>query len=79
MAAFTAVFGTGMVTPAMLVSRGISFYAFLVISFIVSIFVHLRIRRQARARALREMTASRPGGRVRAMRRYLHTMSRDAV
>lgn len=77
--AFTAVFGAGMVTPAMLVSRGISFYAFLIISFIVTIFVHLRIRRQARERALREMTASRMGGRTRAMRRYLHTISREPV
>lgn len=47
-AAFTAVFGSGVVMPAMLVSRGISFYTFLLVSFIVSIFVHLRIRRQAR-------------------------------
>lgn len=78
-AAFTTVFGAGMVTPAMLVSRGISFYAFLLISFIVSIFVHLRIRRQAQDRALREMTASHTGGRTRAMRRYLHAMSREPV
>lgn len=78
-AAFTAVFGATMVTPAMLVSRGISFYVFLLISFIVSIFVHLRIQRQARNRALWEMTASRTEGRARAMRRYLHTMSREPV
>lgn len=78
-AAFTAVFGAGMVTPAMLVSRGISFYAFLIISFIVSVFVHLRIRRQARERALREMASSHTGERVRAMRRYLHTVSREPV
>ncbi len=73
-AAFTAVFGAGMVTPAMLVSRGISFYAFLLISFLVSMGVHLRVRRQSRERALREMAASRPGGRTKAMRRYLRTM-----
>lgn len=78
-AAFTTVFGAGMVTPAMLVSRGISFYAFLVISFIVSVCVHLRIRRQAGERTLREITASRTGGRAGAMRRYLHTMSREPV
>lgn len=43
--AFAAVFGTGMVTPAMLISRGISFYTFLLISFLVSILVQLRSRR----------------------------------
>lgn len=76
--AFAAVFGTEMVTPAMLVSRGISFYAFLIISFTVSLAVHLRIRRQARERALREMAASRQGGRVVAMRRYLRgTMGQE--
>ena len=76
--AFTDVFGTEMVTPAMLVSRGISFYAFLIISFTVSLAVHLRIRRQARERALREMAASRQGGRVVAMRRYLRgTMGQE--
>ncbi|MBD5528478.1 MAG: flippase-like domain-containing protein [Lachnospiraceae bacterium] len=58
-AAFTAVFGAGMVTPAMLVSRGISFYAFLIVSLLVSMAVHLRLRRQARERALWEMAASR--------------------
>lgn len=76
-AAFSMVFGAGMVTPAMLVSRGISFYSFLVISFVVSVFVHLRIRRQARERAWREMTVSRTGGRTRAMRRYLQTLGQE--
>ncbi|MCI9073421.1 MAG: flippase-like domain-containing protein [Lachnospiraceae bacterium] len=77
--AFATVFGTGMVTPAMLVSRGISFYAFLIISFAVSLAVHLRIRRQARERALRKMAAVRQGGRAVAMRRYLRgTMGQEA-
>lgn len=78
-AAFATVFGAGMVTPAMLVSRGISFYSFLAISFFVSIFVHLRIRHQARDRALREIAASHTGERTRAIRRYLHTVSREPV
>lgn len=45
LSAFAAVFGAGTVTPAMLVSRGISFYAFLLISFLISMAVQLRSRR----------------------------------
>ncbi len=41
-AAFRTVFGAELVTPAMLVSRGISFYAFLFISFTVLAVVHFR-------------------------------------
>lgn len=41
-AAFSAVFGAELVKPAMLVSRGISFYAFLLISFAVFAVVHFR-------------------------------------
>lgn len=41
---FTHFFGAGLVTPAVLVSRGISFYAFLLISGVVSLSVHLRTR-----------------------------------
>lgn len=43
--AFTLFFGVGLVTPAMLVSRGISFYTFLLISAAASLWVHLRTRR----------------------------------
>ena len=71
--AFTAVFGAQLVTPAMLVSRGISFYAFLLISFAVAVGVHVRTSREARNRALREMTSGQTGARVRAVRRYLNT------
>ena len=71
--AFTAVFGAQLVTPAMLVSRGISFYAFLLISFAVAVGVHVRTSREARSRALREMTSGQTGARVRAVRRYLNT------
>lgn len=46
--AFALFFGTGLVTPAMLVSRGISFYAFLLISGGVTLLVHLRTRRGKR-------------------------------
>lgn len=69
--AFASIFGAGMVTPAMLVSRGISFYSFLLVSFIVAVAVHLRSVRQSRERELREVIASQPGTRVRAVRKYL--------
>lgn len=42
--AFTPLFGAALATPAMLVSRGISFYAFLLISGCVTLAVHLRGR-----------------------------------
>lgn len=71
LAAFASVFGADMVTSAALVSRGISFYAFLLISSIATAAVHLRTGRQARERALREMTAEQTGGRVKAVREYL--------
>ena len=41
-AAFTPIFGAALITPAMLVSRGISFYLFLPVSFAVTAAVHLR-------------------------------------
>ena len=44
--AFTHFFGPALVTPAVLVSRGISFYAFLLISGGVTLTVHLRARRR---------------------------------
>jgi len=69
--AFASVFGAGMVTPAMLVSRGISFYTFLLVSFVAALAVHLRTSREARERALREMTAEQTGAKVTAVRRYL--------
>ena len=38
-------FGAGLVTPAVLVSRGISFYSFLAVSAAATLCVHLRTRR----------------------------------
>ena len=71
--AFAAVFGAELVTPAMLVSRGISFYAFLLVSFGVATAVHLRTRREGRAKALREITLDRgERSRVRAVEKYLN-------
>ena len=40
----TRRFGAGLVTPAVLVSRGISFYSFLLLSGCVTLLVHLRTR-----------------------------------
>ena len=42
---FALFFGASLVTPAVLVSRGISFYAFLLISAGVTLTVHLRTRK----------------------------------
>lgn len=71
--AFAAVFGAELVTPAMLVSRGISFYAFLLVSFGAAMAVHLRTRRESRAKALREIAAvSGEKLRVKAVERYLN-------
>lgn len=78
-AAFATVFGAGVVTPAMLVSRGISFYTFLLISFIVSILVHLRTRRQVRERAMGKITVSRKEERARALPSRLRTLGRQEV
>lgn len=49
--AMALFFGTGLVTPAVLVSRGISFYSFLVISGCVALCIHLSIRRRSRLSA----------------------------
>ncbi len=69
--AFITVFGAEMVTPAMLVSRGISFYAFLLISFAVSLAVHARLRRQAEDRVRRKQERVIPEKQAGVMRRYL--------
>mgnify|MGYP001031034825 CR=1 FL=1 len=48
LSAFSTVFGPALITPAMLISRGISFYLFLPVSFAVTAAVHLRTGRQTR-------------------------------
>ncbi|MCM1025038.1 MAG: flippase-like domain-containing protein [Roseburia sp.] len=70
-AAFAAIFGEELVTPAMLVSRGISFYAFLAVSFAAAIAVQIRVSRQVRRRILKELSEERGGERVEAVREYL--------
>ena len=44
--AMALFFGPALVTPAVLVSRGISFYAFLLVSGVITLAVHLRSRRK---------------------------------
>lgn len=62
-AAFAAVFGADKVKLAMLASRGISFYVFLLLSFAVTIAVHLRVSRNIREGKLREMSEKQKGDR----------------
>ena len=50
-AAMALFFGSSLVTPAVLVSRGISFYAFLLISGSVTLYLHLRVRARQRQAA----------------------------
>ena len=45
--AFTLFFGAGLVAPAVMVARGISFYSFLLLSGFITLCVHLRLRRRA--------------------------------
>lgn len=73
--AFQFIFGAALVTPAMLVSRGISFYTFLLLSAGMAVAVHLRTSREIRERTLREMTANSEKRRVKAVKRYLNTRS----
>ena len=44
--AMALFFGPALVTPAVLVSRGISFYAFLLVSGVITLAVHLRSRQK---------------------------------
>ena len=44
--AMALFFGSSLVTPAVLVSRGISFYFFLILSAVIALAVHLRTRRR---------------------------------
>ncbi|MCD7948433.1 MAG: flippase-like domain-containing protein [Oscillospiraceae bacterium] len=45
--AFTLFFGAGLVTPAVLAARGISFYSFLIISAVITLIVHINSRKRA--------------------------------
>lgn len=46
-AAMALFFGPALVTPAVLLSRGISFYAFLLVSAAITLAMHLRARRKS--------------------------------
>ena len=56
--AFSLFFGPGLVAPAVLAARGVSFYSFLLLSFLVSLGVHARTRRRDRAGAAAGRRAS---------------------
>ena len=45
---FYVIFGADLVLPAMLVNRGISFYLFLILSAIITMFAHFRLLRRQR-------------------------------
>ena len=70
--AFTLFFGSSLVTPAMLVSRGISFYAFLLIAAFVTLNVHLMLKKRARVAALAQLHRQN-SGRTERMSTYLHS------
>ena len=59
--AFTLFFGAGLVTPAVLLSRGISFYAFLLISGGVTLAVHLSHRKKAAQAVIIQERPKMPG------------------
>jgi len=50
LAAMSLFFGPSLVTPAVLVSRGVSFYSFLLLSGGITLYVHLSTRNRSRAR-----------------------------
>ena len=56
--AFSLFLGPGLVAPAVLAARGVSFYSFLLLSFLVSLGVHARTRRRDRAGATAGRRAS---------------------
>ena len=56
--AFSLFFGPGLVAPAVLAARGVSFYSVLLLSFLVSLGVHARTRRRDRAGAAAERRTS---------------------
>lgn len=67
---FTIFFGSELVTPAMLVSRGISFYFFLLISGCVTLGIHIHLRKRQRKVSLQELRRQSSGS-VDAVERYL--------
>lgn len=58
--AFSLFFGTALVTPAVLVARGISFYSFLLISAAVTLAVHGSVHRRTSAGRTGEELPPRP-------------------
>lgn len=69
MAAMRLFFGAGLVTPAVLVSRGISFYSFLLLSGCVTLLVHLRTRNRQPV-AVSPGSLRPPGAQLSPERRF---------
>ena len=67
--AFTLFFGVGLAAPAVMVARGISFYSFLLLSGLVTLFVHLRHRRRALAAGPKTAAAVPPARLPKAGRK----------
>ena len=74
--AFSLFFGSDLVMPAMLISRGISFYIFLLISGFVTLLIHLHLRRRRRQEVLQALRGH-TGGNVVAVKRYLVSRARE--
>ena len=49
---FSVFFGAGLVTPAVLLSRGVSFYAALAVSAVITVLVHIFAKGSGRVRAI---------------------------
>ena len=64
--AMALFFGPALVTPAVLLSRGISFYAFLLVSACITLAVHLRSRRKRGLTLPPPGLAAKPGDKIAA-------------
>ena len=65
-AAMALFFGPALVTPAVLLSRGISFYAFLLVSAVITLAVHLRARRKRGSALPPPGLTAKPGDKMAA-------------
>jgi len=71
LAVFAPIFGAGLVTPAMLAARGISFYAVLLVSGIVSAVLCINLRKKHREETVIRLRREERG-RVQAVKCYLN-------
>lgn len=64
MAIFKPIFGSALVLSGMLLSRGISYYALLIISAAVTIFAHISVTRKAVREAAKKEASKREKGNI---------------